>query len=85
VEAWAMVDACAAAYDLTGVSVWRQRAINAYRWFLGKNDLGEILGDVDTGECFDGLIPTGVNRNRGAESILAFHLATVTISRHNLA
>jgi glycosyltransferase involved in cell wall biosynthesis len=82
VEAWAMVDACDAAFVATGDKRWQQCARNAYGWFLGKNELGAALGDVETGECFDGLIPTGVNRNRGAESILAFHLATATIQRH---
>ena len=81
-EAWAMVDACIAAYDATGDTAWQSAARNAYLWFLGKNELGLALGDVDSGECFDGLMPTGVNRNRGAESILAFHLATIAIQRH---
>ena len=67
------------------IARWQKSARNAYRWFLGKNELGMALGDIETGECFDGLIPTGVNRNRGAESILAFHLATVTIQRHQPA
>jgi glycosyltransferase involved in cell wall biosynthesis len=82
VEAWAAIDACDAAYAATGNSEWQSHARTAYRWFLGQNELGLALGDVETGECYDGLIPTGVNRNRGAESILAFHLATVTIQRH---
>jgi glycosyltransferase involved in cell wall biosynthesis len=84
-EAWASVDACDAAFAASGDTVWQSFARTAYRWFLGQNDLGIPLGTVETGECFDGLIPTGVNRNRGAESILAFHLATVTIQRHQQA
>ncbi len=84
-EAWASVDACDAAFAATGDAAWQSYARTAYRWFLGQNDLGLALADVDSGECFDGLIPTGVNRNRGAESILAFHLATVTIQRHKQA
>lgn len=82
VEAWAMVDACDAAFTASGDAVWQEQARNAYLWFLGKNELGLALGDPDTGECYDGLIPTGVNRNRGAESILAFQLATHAIQRH---
>ena len=82
VEAWAMVEACDAAFAATGDARWQERARGAYLWFLGKNDLGLALGDPATGECFDGLIPTGINRNRGAESILAFQLATLAIQRH---
>ena len=76
------VDACDAAFCASGEKRWRRAAVNAYRWFLGKNVLGVEVGDAETGECYDGLIPTGINRNRGAESILAFHHATVTIQRH---
>jgi glycosyltransferase involved in cell wall biosynthesis len=83
-EAWAAIDACDAAYAATGDPQWQSYARTAYRWFHGQNELGVALGDIQTGECYDGLIPTGVNRNRGAESILAFHLATVTIQRHRI-
>jgi glycosyltransferase involved in cell wall biosynthesis len=81
-EAWAMVDACNAAFDASGDASWRAAACNTYLWFLGKNELGLALGNTDTGECYDGLIPTGINRNRGAESILAFQLATQAMQRH---
>ncbi len=82
VEAWATIDACDAAFDATGNRHWSRHAVNTYLWFLGKNELGIAVANVESGECFDGLIPTGVNRNRGAESILAFHHATHSIQRH---
>jgi glycosyltransferase involved in cell wall biosynthesis len=81
VEAWAQVDAALAAYEMTGDERWLEAARNACLWFLGKNELGLALGSVETGECFDGLIPTGVNRNCGAESILAFHLAMLALNK----
>ena len=81
VEAWAQVDAALAAYEITGDQRWLEAARNACLWFLGKNELGLALGSVETGECFDGLIPTGVNRNCGAESILAFHLANLALTK----
>ena len=84
-EAWAMIDACDAAFQATGMRYWSQEALNAYAWFMGKNDGGLALGDVETGECFDGLTPTGVNENRGAESVLAFHHATISVQRHRRA
>lgn len=82
IEAWAMVDACDAAHSATGGAKWQEYARNSYLWFLGRNELGIPLGDPATGECHDGLIPTGINRNRGAESILAFQHATIGIQRH---
>lgn len=81
-EAAAMVDACDAAFMATGDPVWQSRAIMAYRWFLGQNENGLAVGDTETGTCYDALTPTGVNLNRGAESLLAFQLATIAIQPH---
>jgi hypothetical protein len=41
-------------------------------WFHGENSLKLSLVDVRSGACFDGLHESGVNRNQGAESTLAF-------------
>jgi glycosyltransferase involved in cell wall biosynthesis len=80
-EAWAMVDACEAAFAATHDSHWKTIATKAYRWFLGDNDLGLPIADAATGECCDGLMPTGINRNQGAESVLSFHIATYAINQ----
>ena len=80
-EAWATIDACAVAFDVTKDGRWRERAMTAYRWYLGENDLGIPLADPATGECFDGLMPHGLNLNQGAESVLAFHLATCAMDK----
>jgi hypothetical protein len=34
--------------------------------------LEQPLASVEDGACFDGLLPTGTNRNQGAESMLAY-------------
>ena len=44
----------------------------AHGWFHGQNSLNEPLVDVSSGACCDGLRPSGVNRNQGAESTLAY-------------
>lgn len=74
-EAWAAIDAAAAAWKATGDRLWLDHAEAAYRWYLGANDRGIVLGDVATGRCRDGLTPLGANENCGAESILAFQLS----------
>ena len=79
-EAQAMVDACDAAFAATGDKRWVEEAMRAYRWYLGANDLEVPLVTAQDGGCFDGLMPTGLNRNQGAESILALQLASCTIS-----
>lgn len=80
-EAWATIDACATAFDATGSGAWRAHAETAYAWFLGANDRGIALGDPKSGRCLDGLTPRGVNRNSGAESVLAYQLASRTMAR----
>ena len=79
-EAQATIDACAAAYDATRERRWVDAAMRAYGWFMGANDLDLPLASLRDGGCFDGLMPTGLNRNQGAESILALQLASCAIS-----
>ncbi|WP_230770919.1 glycosyltransferase family 4 protein [Sphingomonas sp. Leaf4] len=79
-EAQATVEACVAAFHATGDRRWRDEALKAYHWYLGANDLDLPLATVADGGCFDGLMPTGLNRNQGAESILALQLASCAIS-----
>ena len=79
-EAQATVEACVEAFRATGDRAWVAEAERAYQWFLGANDLDLPLASRDDGGCFDGLMPTGLNRNQGAESILALQLASCAIS-----
>jgi glycosyltransferase involved in cell wall biosynthesis len=78
-EAQATVEACREAFAATGDARWIAEAERAYGWFLGANDLDLPLATVADGGCFDGLMPTGLNRNQGAESILALQLASCAI------
>jgi hypothetical protein len=80
-EAAATVDACESAFVATADPQWAEEATRAYRWYLGANDLSLSLASRADGGCFDGLMPHGLNRNQGAESILALHLASVTMAR----
>lgn len=75
VEAAAAVAACIEAFNTTGDGHWRCEAGRAFDWFLGANDLGELLYDPATGGCRDGLHPNRTNQNQGAESTLSFCLA----------
>jgi glycosyltransferase involved in cell wall biosynthesis len=79
VEIWAAIDACAAAFDVTGDSVWLTHAKRAYDWFSGANGRGIAVGDPLSGTCHDGLNPRGLNLNQGAESVLAYQLATCSL------
>ena len=60
----------------------RDAARLAVEWFYGRNRAGASLFDEATGACFDGISEDGVNRNQGAESVLAgllAHLAAVDL------
>ena len=70
-----MVSACLTAWRATRDPVWRARAREAFRWFLGENQVGLPLYDPATGACSDGLQPDRLNENQGAESTLSFLLA----------
>jgi glycosyltransferase involved in cell wall biosynthesis len=78
-EAHATVDACVAAFQLTGEKQWLSHAMNAFNWFLGHNDLSLPLYDAKTGGCRDGLESDCVNQNQGAESTLAWLLSLATL------
>jgi len=80
-EAQATIDACEAAFDASHDARWANEARTAYRWYLGANDLELPLSTREDGGCFDGLMPGGLNRNQGAESILALQLASAAIAR----
>ena len=76
IEAWATVDACSRAWRLTGDDVWYRWAQAAHDWFTGDNETGHALAD-EYGGSADGIDASGLNRNRGAESTLAWlHAAT---------
>ena len=72
IEAWAMADACARAFDVTGAVRFGEALELAAAWFLGENDAGLGMFDPATGGGFDGLGPAAVNLNQGAESTMAY-------------
>lgn len=86
IEVGGLARASARAWRLTGDDHW-QRAIElAASWFLGNNDANHVMIDLDSHGGFDGLRPTGVNINQGAESTIAMvstmhHHSTVVEER----
>ncbi len=72
VEAVTMAETAQAAFDLLGDEDYLVAFRRAYGWFHGRNSLKQPMVDVRSGACYDGLLASGVNRNQGAESTLAF-------------
>ncbi|MCX7966520.1 MAG: glycosyltransferase [Syntrophorhabdaceae bacterium] len=84
IEAGYAVETYALAYEVTGDERYLELARSAFDWFLGKNRLGVSLYDFSTGACYDGLTPYGPNLNQGAESVIAFLLANLTMSQQQV-
>ncbi len=74
VDAKALAAANALAWQVTGEQRYREVAVAAMEWFLGRNRHGLWLYNPLTGGCHDGLTEAGVNGNQGAESLLSFIL-----------
>jgi hypothetical protein len=72
VEAATMADAALAGFDLLDDEKYRWTFHKAHAWFHGGNSLRHPLVDAACGACCDGLQSSGLNRNQGAESTLAY-------------
>jgi hypothetical protein len=74
-EATALLLAAEAAFEATADPRHRTTMEWAYGWFLGRNDGGQPVALPQTGGGHDGLTPSGVNTNQGAESTLMWLIA----------
>ncbi|MGB9856659.1 MAG: beta-L-arabinofuranosidase domain-containing protein [Dictyoglomaceae bacterium] len=67
------------AYNITSEKKYMDLAWLSFDWFFGRNRNRKILYNEETGGCFDGLTPYGVNLNQGAESLLVYLLAYLSL------
>lgn len=72
IDAMAMVILYDIRYQLTQEENIKEKLQRSFLWFYGHNDLDIPLFDAETGGCNDGIEATGINRNQGAESIIAW-------------
>lgn len=72
IEPAAIADACHRAWKVTGDERWIAGVQLAHGWFMGRNDVGLVMFDPESGGGFDGLHENRVNLNQGAESTLAY-------------
>jgi glycosyltransferase involved in cell wall biosynthesis len=82
IDAGYLTNAYVTAYEITGDKRYLHHAYHAFEWFLGRNRLGIPLYDFGTGTVADGLDSHGVNANQGAESIVCFLLALLSLNRY---
>lgn len=57
--------------------------ILAFEWFFGNNRNRKSIYDENSGGVFDGLTLRGVNDNRGAESVICFLMASLSLQECN--
>ncbi len=79
IDAMAMVLMYHQAFVITQQTNYLEKAFTSFMWFLGENDLRMSLYDFETKGCCDGFEDYGVNRNQGAESLLAYLISHLTI------
>jgi glycosyltransferase involved in cell wall biosynthesis len=82
IEAGYLTNAYLTAYEITGDKRYLQNAYHAFEWFLGRNRLGLPLYDFHTGSVADGFDSHGINANQGAESVICFLLALLSLNRY---
>lgn len=75
VEAGSMVEVYALAYKVTKDKKYKELAISAFEWFLGKNISSVNMINEKTGGIYDGLEKEKANLNCGAESVLSYLIA----------
>ena len=79
IETMAMVLLHFQTYESFRKPEYIEKMFLSYKWFLGDNTLRAPLYDHETKGCCDGLLPTGINRNQGAESTLAYLISHLTV------
>lgn len=78
-ETSSMVQTLLVAYQATKKELYKKYTIQAFKWFLGKNHLNQVIYDETTGGCHDGLGRYTINMNQGAESTISYLLARLAI------
>jgi hypothetical protein len=79
IEASCMVEAAVTGFRVTKEKRYQRVAHTAFDWFLGKNSKNVRVCDPDTGACYDGVTPHGLNLNQGAEASIAYLLASLEL------
>ncbi len=81
VEACEMLLAYLKAYEITEKDEYLEKAKKCCRWYTGYNSKGVSLIDPETGGCYDGITREGVNLNQGAESLISYYIAVLSMER----
>jgi hypothetical protein len=70
------------AYSISGNNIFLDKAKTCFSWYYGNNSKNACLIDNETGGCYDGIEPDGLNHNQGAESVVSFWMAYLAINKY---
>ena len=84
VDVGSMVFAASEFYQETKDELYKKLAQEWFSWYWGNNLLKKEMIDLATGGVFDGLHHDDVNLNQGAESIIAYLIAYMSLSKLEL-
>lgn len=79
IEAGYTVQTLMSAYKITRKEKYKEYALDAFQWFLGKNLLNQTLYNDQTGGVHDGLGEHSINLNQGAEATVSYLLARLSL------
>ncbi|MDK2799810.1 MAG: hypothetical protein PWP27_1106 [Clostridiales bacterium] len=82
IEACEMMLTYLKAYEILKDQKYFDKAKICFEWYRGYNSKKICLIDSDTGGCYDGITLNGPNLNQGAESILSYCIAYLTLSKY---
>ena len=77
------IEALHAFYDAFKDPKYKTKMDLAFSWFLGKNQLSQIMYNPITGGCHDGLERANVNLNQGAESTICYLIARLVMAKND--
>lgn len=80
-EAADMVLAASKLYESNHQAEHLKSALDWINWYYGNNCQGLVMINPETGGVYDALTPGGVNLNQGAESIVTYLLAYLSLGK----
>lgn len=83
IDAAYLTEAYITAYEMTLEEKYLRLANRAFEYFFGRNRLNTLMYDHSDGAVCDGLDPTGMNENKGAESVVCFIMALELLVRYS--
>ena len=69
-------------YNVFQKEEYKEQMEISFNWFLGANDLQQIIYNPCSGGCYDGLETYNVNLNQGAESTVSYLMARLTMEKY---